>query len=164
MVSERVTSLISVRQPANPWQWDEGRQHWGPTPDTNGRRETYPGQFGSDLVQRYALDFIDRNATRPFFLFCTMILPHNPWVATPARKDASDRQEKFSAMMEYLDAQVGEVLDRLDALDIVNRPGFSGDFLLRIMRPEPLTLVADSTPSQTLLVEHPRWARAGGGC
>lgn len=103
---------------AGPRQWDEGCQHWGPTLDTNGRRETYPGEFGSDLVQRFALDFIERNAKQPFFLFYSMILPHDPWVATPARKNASDRQEKFTAMMEYLDSQVGGVLDRLDALDI----------------------------------------------
>jgi arylsulfatase A len=93
---------------------NDGCQHWDPTLDTNGHRQTHKGEFGSDLIQRYALDFIDRNAQRPFFLYYSMILPHDPWVATPATLDASTREQMFAAMVEYLDMQVGELLDRLD--------------------------------------------------
>lgn len=106
---------------AGPRQWDEGCQHWGPTLETNGRRQTNPGEFGSDLVQQFAMDFIERNARQPFFLLYSMILPHDPWVATPARRNASDRQDKFAAMMEYMDSQVGELLDRLDTLGIASQ-------------------------------------------
>ncbi len=105
---------------AGPRQWDEGCQHWGPTLETNGRRETFPGEFGADLVHRFALDFLDRNAKQPFFLFYSMILPHDPWVATPTHRKAAKRQEQFGAMMEYLDSQVGEVMDRLDSLDLAS--------------------------------------------
>jgi arylsulfatase A-like enzyme len=99
----------------------DGCQHWGPTLDTNGLRRTYPGAFGSDLVQRFALDFIDRNKRQPFFLFYSAILPHDPWVSTPAQPRANTREEKFAAMIEYLDSQVGEILDRLDHHGIASR-------------------------------------------
>lgn len=105
---------------AGPRPWDEGCQHWGPTLDTNGRRETFPGEFGSDLTQQFALDFIARNARQPFFLFYSMILPHDPWVATPARRAVAGRQEQFAAMMEYMDSQVGGILDRLDSLGLAS--------------------------------------------
>ena len=105
---------------AGPRPWDEGCQHWGPTLDTNGRRETYSGEFGSDLTQRFALDFIERNAKQPFFLLHSMILPHDPWVATPTQRAVVGRQQQFAAMMEYMDAQVGSILDRLDSLGLAS--------------------------------------------
>lgn len=97
---------------------EDGCPHWGPTLDTNGIRKTYPGEFGSDLVHRFALDFIERSATGPFFLYYSMILPHDPWVATPANREASTREEKFAAMLEYMDTLVGDLLDRLDRLGL----------------------------------------------
>lgn len=97
---------------------EDGCPHWGPTLDTNGDRNTHPGQFGSDLVHRFALDFIGRSAPGPFFLYYSLILPHDPWVATPANPDASTREEKFAAMLEYMDALVGDLLDRLDRLGL----------------------------------------------
>jgi arylsulfatase A-like enzyme len=47
-----------------------------------------------------------------------MILPHDPWVATPANLDASTREEKFAAMLEYMDLLVGDLLDRLDRMGL----------------------------------------------
>jgi len=93
---------------------DDGCQHWGPTLDTNGLRRTFPGEFGSDLVHRFALDFIGRNEHQPFFLFYSMILPHDPWVATPARPGASAPEQQFEAMVEYLDFLVGDLVDQID--------------------------------------------------
>lgn len=92
----------------------DGCPHWGPTLDTNGIRKTYPGEFGSDLVHRFALDFIEHNSRGPFFLYYSMILPHDPWVATPAHRGVSTREEKFAAMLEYMDTLVGDLLDQLD--------------------------------------------------
>jgi arylsulfatase A len=100
---------------------EEGCQHWTPTLDTNGRRETFPGQFGADLTHAYAVDFIRRNARRPFFLYYASILPHDPWVATPARRDAAGRAQQFAAMMQYLDAQVGDLLDVLERERLASR-------------------------------------------
>jgi arylsulfatase A len=104
---------------AGPQFWDDGCQHWSPTLETNGKREDYPGSFGSDLVHDFALDFMHRNRARPFFLYYSMILPHDPWVATPVRRGVETRQDKFAAMMEYLDRLVGDVVAHLrrDGID-----------------------------------------------
>jgi arylsulfatase A-like enzyme len=103
---------------------EDGCPHWGPTLDTNGVAKTYPGEFGSDLVHRFARDFVERDSTSPFFLYYSMILPHDPWVATPARPEAATREERFAAMLEYMDALVGDLLDRLD------RKGFGANTLV----------------------------------
>lgn len=46
----------------------------------------------------------------------------------------------------------------------MNRPGFSGDFLLRVTQPRLRTPDFDDTPVRTRREVHPRWARAGAGC
>lgn len=97
---------------------DDGCPHWGPTLDTNGVTRAYPGEFGSDLVHRFARDFVWRQRAGPFFLYYSMILPHDPFVATPARPQAATREEQFAAMLEYMDALVGDLLDHLDALGL----------------------------------------------
>lgn len=97
---------------------EEGCQHWTPTLDTNGTRRTYPGQFGSDLTHAYALDFVRRNARRPFFLYYAAILPHDPWVATPADRGVTGRAAQFASMMKYFDAQIGELLAAIDRAGI----------------------------------------------
>lgn len=95
-----------------------GCQYWGATLETNGERRTYPGEFGPDVVHRYAIDFIERNAGRPFFLFYSAILPHDPWVATPRRLDVATPVQRFDAMVEHLDRQVGDLLDVLDRREL----------------------------------------------
>ncbi len=100
---------------------EDGCQYWAPTLDTNGQRRTYPGEFGPDLVHDWALQFLERHRDRPFFLYYSMILPHDPWVATPARPDAQSKDQKFDAMIAYMDSQVGELLDRIDRLALRER-------------------------------------------
>jgi arylsulfatase A-like enzyme len=100
---------------------EDGCQYWGATLTTNGRRETYPRQFGPDVVHRWARDFIERSRARPFFLYYSMILPHDPWVATPDRLDADTPERKFTAMLGYMDTQVGDLLDLLDRLGLAER-------------------------------------------
>jgi len=97
---------------------EDGCPHWGPTLDTNGVTQTYPGEFGSDLVHRFARDFVGRNPAGPFFLYYSMILPHDPFVSTPARPQAATREDQFAAMLEYMDALVGDLLDHLDGLGL----------------------------------------------
>jgi arylsulfatase A-like enzyme len=60
------------------------------------------------------LDFIDRNAEQPFFVYYNPILAHDPWTTTPDSLDAETPKEKFSGMMTYLDKMVGRVLAKLD--------------------------------------------------
>lgn len=98
-----------------------GCRYWTPTLETNGRRETFPGRFGPDLVNDFALDFIGRRRDRPFFLYYSMLLPHDPFVATPLRPEVGSREQNFASMVEYLDYLTGTILDRVDRLGIADR-------------------------------------------
>jgi len=105
----------------HPSQSDAGCRHWTPTLETNGTLQTYPDQFGPDLVNDFALDFISRRDRRPFFLFYSMLLPHDPFVSTPRKLQAGTPAENYAAMVEYMDHLTGKVIDRLDQLDLGDR-------------------------------------------
>jgi arylsulfatase A len=45
------------------------------------------GEYGPDLVNDYAIDFITRKKDQPFFLYYPMILTHSPYTATPDSED-----------------------------------------------------------------------------
>lgn len=58
--------------------------HWNGCVIENGKllpsdAETY----APDLNQQFALDFIERNRERPFYLYYPCVLPHRPWMKTP---------------------------------------------------------------------------------
>lgn len=85
------------------------------------------GEYGPDLVNKYALDFITRSKSGPFFLYYPMILTHAPYQPTPDSKEWDpvavgekvNRHEKhFGEMVEYMDKLIGRVVSRLDELGI----------------------------------------------
>jgi arylsulfatase A-like enzyme len=50
-----------------------------------------------------------------------MVLPHEPFVATPdMRNEDADDEARFGAMVAYMDKLVGNVLDRLGELDLAD--------------------------------------------
>ncbi|NQZ57380.1 MAG: sulfatase-like hydrolase/transferase [Lentisphaeraceae bacterium] len=78
------------------WQhWRSGRKkgridgrYENPILEINGReRDFNNGEFGSDVVNKFACDFISKNKEKPFFLYYPMILTHCPFVATPDSAD-----------------------------------------------------------------------------
>ncbi|MGI9278651.1 MAG: sulfatase-like hydrolase/transferase [Endozoicomonas sp.] len=91
-----------------------GSRYWGPTLVTNGKAETFPeDRFGPDLINDYVLNYIEKHRTEPFFIYYPMILPHDPFVATPDHPNAANNEEKYSAMMVYMDKLVGKVKTKL---------------------------------------------------
>ena len=61
----------------------------------NGVPKDYThGEYGPDLVSDYALDFIQRKKSEPFFLYYPMMLTHAPYDATP---DSADYFQSKSA-------------------------------------------------------------------
>lgn len=87
------------------------------------------GEYGPDLVNDYALDFIQRKRAVPFFLYYPMMLTHDPHVATPDSPDYTDQTKPrakrmdgvnphFADMVTYMDKLVGKLLARLDALGL----------------------------------------------
>lgn len=106
-------------------------RYWGPLLDHNGEIVQHPlEQFGPDLFNDYALNYIEAHREEPFFLYYPMVLVHDPWTTTPDMGDenASD-QEKFAAMMSYMDKLVGKVVDKVEEQGIADRTAifFIGD-------------------------------------
>ena len=85
------------------------------------------GQYGPELVNDFALDFIARHRTQPFFLYYPMILTHDPFQPTPdspnwdpqAVGERVNRDVKhFADMTAYLDKLIGRVDAKLAELGI----------------------------------------------
>ncbi len=112
--------------------------HWGeyfdPPLEHNGELVRGRGYIADDLTSK-ALEFIERNAAKPFLCYVPYNTPHSPWAA-PAdawerfkdrpiamRSEAGEKEPLATtrcalAMMENLDANVGRVLRRLDDLKL----------------------------------------------
>lgn len=64
--------------------------------------------YTTDLLTRYATDFIARNKSKPFFLFLAHGAPHDPWQG----RDSTARHPPaatYREMIEVLDESVGAV-------------------------------------------------------
>jgi arylsulfatase A len=90
-------------------------------------RDFTHGEYGPDLVNRHALDFIDRKKNTPFLLYYPMILTHAPYQPTPdsaawdpqARGERVNRRpEHFADMVAYMDKLIGRLIAKLDALGL----------------------------------------------
>jgi arylsulfatase A len=85
------------------------------------------GEYGPDIVNRYALDFIARHKDGPFFLYYPMMLTHDPYPPTPDSADwnpkataekQGDAIGHFADMVAYMDKLVGKVAGKLDELEL----------------------------------------------
>jgi len=114
--------------------------HWGeyfdPPLEDNGRMTRTRGYI-VDVCTDRALDFIERNKSRPFFCYIPFTTPHSPWAvpesdwqrlknkpitqrATLAEQENVDETRCALAMLENQDANVGRVLAKLDALRLAD--------------------------------------------
>lgn len=85
------------------------------------------GEYGPELVNNFALDFIERNKEQPFFLYYPMILTHDPYQPTPDSPDydpkaigekVNQRPRHFPEMTAFMDKMVGRLDDKLKSLGI----------------------------------------------
>ena len=107
------------------WQMNhegkDGERYANPLITQNGKDlPRDENAYGPDIFSDYILDFIDRKAGKPFFIYYPMVLVHDPFVPTPDSpewKDKSRRYEKdttyFSDMVAYLDKDVGRIIKKL---------------------------------------------------
>lgn len=93
-------------------------------------KDYHNGEYGPDLINEFARDFITRHKDKPFFLYYPMILTHAPYQPTPDSPDWDPKAEgeqvnqhprHFAEMVEYMDKLIGKLVDHLDALKIRNR-------------------------------------------
>ncbi len=103
----------------------------------NGEERDFKnGEYGPDLVNKFALDFIAKcaqNPSKPFLLYYPMMLTHAPYQPTPDSPDwdpkamgegVNHAPKHFADMVAYMDKLVGSVVAK------VNELGIRGDTLI----------------------------------
>jgi arylsulfatase A-like enzyme len=98
----------------------------------HGRKETKEEGYVTDLVNRYALEFIEQNKKGPFCLYLPHLAIHNPVQVRgdPVRRtegegwkrwkpaDLEERIEKYRGMTLPIDEGVGQIREKLVSLGI----------------------------------------------
>jgi arylsulfatase A len=107
------------------WQVkNRGSRFKNPIVVQNGRDlGALEGKYGPDVFTNYAIDFIERHESKPFFLYFPMALVHNPFVPTPDSDDWDKKKQKqnnkyFSDMVTYMDKLVGRIVRKVDKLGL----------------------------------------------
>jgi arylsulfatase A-like enzyme len=155
----RGTAQIPGEDYVDQFGWDEihcfdllyeGPRHIDPNFVINGKiqwfkdsnPETDRRYYGPNLVNRFALDFIERHQEEPFFLYYPMLLVHDEHTPTPDTKPhdlydhfdvmthtgvspenkygafKGDDRRYFPDMMAYMDKMIGRVTNKLDELNL----------------------------------------------
>ncbi|MCM2374591.1 sulfatase-like hydrolase/transferase [Aporhodopirellula aestuarii] len=124
----------------------EGRRYINPNLVINGEVVNYNDErgidpatarrwYGPDICNRFALDFIERHQTEPFFLYYPMILVHDEHLPTPdtiphsafdefdaMSRDKNGRRRNelkyFPDMIAYTDKLIGKVVDQINTLGL----------------------------------------------
>lgn len=76
------------------------------------------GTYLTDALAREAVGFIDRNKSKPFFLYLAFNAVHTPMQADEARRNrfaaiADPKRRTYAAMMSAMDDAVGKVMAKL---------------------------------------------------
>jgi len=104
------------------WQVGElGPRYWDPRIVRNNEFiENTEGRYGPDLFCDFMLDFMERSADEPFFIYYPMALVHNPFDPTPESEDreCADKNLNFADMVAYMDSVVGRIIRGLDRLGL----------------------------------------------
>lgn len=100
-----------------------GSRYWGPLLNHNGElRQHDRSEFGPDIFNQHVLQTIEEHSAAPFFIYYPMVLTHDPWVTTPdMREESASDQDKFAAMMAYMDKMVGKVRDKVEKQGLTDR-------------------------------------------
>ncbi|MCX7008114.1 MAG: sulfatase-like hydrolase/transferase [Kiritimatiellaeota bacterium] len=94
---------------------------------SGGHLSTYgepkPGKYTPELLQKWTLNFIEsrKGKPEPFFVYYASPIPHGPLYPTPLNPDGAPGKgdnKNFPYLIEYLDKQVGELLEKLTALGL----------------------------------------------
>lgn len=78
----------------------------------NGKKIANEAGYTTDLLTKYAAEFIARNRDAPFFLFFSHAAPHDPWQSrNPTQKKSP--ADIYREMIEGVDASVGAIVATL---------------------------------------------------
>lgn len=108
------------------WQHTRrGPRYANPGLEINGVEKDYNnGEYGPELINAYARDFIARKKDRPFLLYYPMILTHDPYQPTPDSPDwdpkaigeqVNRHERHFGEMVTFMDKMIGRLVASLEA-------------------------------------------------
>ena len=114
-------------------------QHQNKNPDCQGREMLFGtggvrvtslrGKYLTDIWTDKALEFINANTNKPFFLYLPFAVPHSPLQDPADPSLAFDEQPKatspegraaFVKMVEYLDSRIGKILGALEERGLID--------------------------------------------
>ena len=96
-------------------------------PIVRGSQPVLEEEYFTDAITRESVDFIDRHANKPFFLFVSYNAVHSPLQAADKYmkkfKHIEDIQRRiFAAMLANLDDSVGDIMKKIEKEDLENDP------------------------------------------
>jgi len=106
-----------IGQPADP---PGGSSYFDPLLQHNGKQERKKG-YCTDVYFDAAMEFVDANRGRPFFIYVATNAPHDPlqveesWVEPYRKLGLKDATAKVYAMVKNIDDNVGRLLRKLKA-------------------------------------------------
>ncbi|MDG2167159.1 MAG: arylsulfatase [Opitutales bacterium] len=126
---------------------DEAGTYWKPVVHHNGKREVHD-RFCTDLFFDKAIEYVDRDDERPYFIYIPTNVPHSPFDVDPeyyqpfVDNGIEEKTARIYGMVKNLDENIGRLLKTLkesgkeeNTLVIfmsdnggVSRNGFQGDF------------------------------------
>jgi len=94
---------------------------------TTPKMEIDPGTYLTDFMTDKAIDFINDNKDKPFFLYLPDFLVHKPLEAkdhliekySPKKTSGNQKDPVYAAMTESLDSSVGRIFHTLEKLDLL---------------------------------------------
>jgi arylsulfatase A len=111
--------------------WQQTRRpprYTNPGLEYNGVEKDFTqGEYGPDLVNDFAIDFVTKHKDETFFLYYPMMLTHDPFQPTPdsaeydrtISSEAKLRDDKhFADMVTYMDKLIGKLVTKLDELSL----------------------------------------------
>ncbi|MBN1443876.1 MAG: sulfatase-like hydrolase/transferase [Planctomycetes bacterium] len=93
--------------------WRDGEEVWR------------DGEFFGDLMVAECIRFIEKNRSRPFFLYWAINMPHYPLQAQERFRamyeDLEEPRRSYAAFISTLDEKIGRVVGRIDDLGLRER-------------------------------------------
>ncbi|MFC2119163.1 sulfatase [Bacteroidota bacterium] len=101
------------------------KSYFSPYKNTN-IQDGPEGEYLTDRITNEAISFIENNKTNPFFLYIPYFAVHSPLqpkqdlLEKYKSKEVVDGQKnaKYAAMIEAMDYNIGNILDKLDELNL----------------------------------------------
>ena len=101
-------------------EWDYARDNFPPLPLMEGREVIERSPDQSRFTERFtqkAVEYLEANRSRPFFLYLSYTAPHTP-LMIDARRAGGSRRGLYGDVVEELDWSVGEIVEALKRLGL----------------------------------------------